>query len=99
MATPLLSICLITYNQVNFIKQAIESVLTQKVNFKWELIIADDYSSDGTREILLEYKEKYPQLIKLILQKKNGRQTMIKNKILNKKYLNFLCLYLLNQYI
>lgn len=71
METPLLSVCLITYNHVNYIEQAIEGVLMQNVNLKWELIIADDYSTDGTREILLGYKKKYPDFIKLILQVKN----------------------------
>lgn len=71
MDIPLLSVCLITYNHVNYIKQAIDGVLMQKVDFAWELIIADDFSTDGTREIVLEYKNKYPDLIKLILQEKN----------------------------
>jgi glycosyltransferase involved in cell wall biosynthesis len=71
MNTPLLSVCLITYNHENYIRQAIESVLMQKVNFDWELIIAEDCSTDTTRAIVLEYKEKYPDFIKLILQKKN----------------------------
>jgi len=71
MNSPLLSVCLITYNHSEFIKQAVESVLLQKVNFAWELIIADDCSTDGTREIIKEYKEKYPDFIKLILQEKN----------------------------
>jgi len=43
----------------------------QKFNFPWELIIADDFSTDGTREIVLEYKKKYPNFIKLILQERN----------------------------
>ena len=43
----------------------------QQVNFEWEFIIADDYSTDGTREILQEYKNKYPDLIQLILQPSN----------------------------
>jgi len=47
MNEPLLTVCLITYNHVSYIEQAIESVLMQKVNFTWELIIADDYSTDG----------------------------------------------------
>ena len=71
MNEPLLSVCLITYNHSKYIKDAIEGVLMQKVNFSWELIIADDFSTDGTREIVLEYKDKYPEFIKLILQEKN----------------------------
>jgi glycosyltransferase involved in cell wall biosynthesis len=71
MDEPLLSICLITYNHQNSIKQAIESVLSQQVAFSWSLVIADDYSTDGTRDILLEYKERYPDFIHLILQEKN----------------------------
>lgn len=69
--TPLLSVCLITYNHVNYIKEAIDGVLMQKVNFSWEFIIADDCSTDGTREVLIEYKQKHPHLIRLILQEKN----------------------------
>jgi len=71
MNEPLLTVCLITYNHVSYIEQAIESVLMQKVNFTWELIIADDYSTDGTREIIKKYKEKYSDFIKLILQERN----------------------------
>lgn len=66
-----MSICLITYNHANYIRQAIDAVLSQKTDFSWELIIADDFSTDGTREILLEYKQKYPECITLILQEKN----------------------------
>ena len=68
---PLLSVCLITYNHAAYIEQALKSVLMQQCDFSWELVIADDYSTDGTRDILLNYQKKYPELIKLILQEKN----------------------------
>lgn len=71
MSKSLVSVCLITYNHVKYIKDAIEGVLAQKVNFPIELIIADDFSTDGTRDILTEYHRKYPELIRLILQEKN----------------------------
>ncbi|WP_309640367.1 glycosyltransferase [Flavobacterium sp.] len=71
MPTPLLSVCLITYNHEKYIRQAIEGVLMQKVNFDWELIIADDFSTDGTRAILQEYQQQHPNHIRLILQEKN----------------------------
>jgi glycosyltransferase involved in cell wall biosynthesis len=60
-----------TYNHAKYIREAIDGVLMQKATFTWELIIADDFSTDGTREIVLEYKEKYPDVIKLILQGQN----------------------------
>tara|TARA_R110002049_G_scaffold82349_2_gene209559 strand:+ start:4375 stop:5289 length:915 start_codon:yes stop_codon:yes gene_type:complete len=71
MQEPLLSICLITYNHEQYIAQAIEGVLMQKVDFNWELVVADDHSTDNTRNILLEYKKRFPGKIRLILQEKN----------------------------
>lgn len=72
MSNPsLVSVCIITYNHYPFIRQAIESVLMQKTSFAWEVVIADDYSTDGTREIVLDYQRKYPDKIRLILQEKN----------------------------
>jgi len=67
---PKVSISLITYNQVDFIKQAIDSVLMQETNFKYELIIGEDDSTDGTREIVLSYQEKYPHKIRTFLNKR-----------------------------
>lgn len=69
--SPLLSVCLITYNHEKYIRQCIKSVLEQKVNYLLEIIIADDFSTDGTRKILLEYKDRFPDLIKLIFQERN----------------------------
>lgn len=55
---PLVSILLITYNQQDFIAQAIESVLMQKVNFPYEIIIGEDLGPDRTRAICEEYAQK-----------------------------------------
>lgn len=68
---PSVSICIITYNHVKFIEKSIKSVLSQKTNFDWELIIADDFSKDGTREILFKYKKLHPNKINLIIRDKN----------------------------
>jgi len=65
------SVCMITYNHANYISEAIEGVLNQKTDFDYEIVIGEDCSSDQTREIVLEYKKKYPEKIKLILQEKN----------------------------
>ena len=67
----LVTVCLITYNQAQYIEECIDSILAQKVNFAWELVIADDCSTDGTRKILEAYKKQHPDLIHLILQKTN----------------------------
>lgn len=70
---PLISICLISYNHQDYIKLAIESIINQKniPNNSWELIIADDFSTDNSKNIILEFKKKFPKKIKLILQPKN----------------------------
>lgn len=46
------SVCIVTYNQKDFVYQCLESLLDQKTNFDYEILIADDFSTDGTREIL-----------------------------------------------
>lgn len=68
---PLVSVGMLVYNQKKYIGSAIESILLQEVNFNFEIVIADDCSTDGTREIILEYAEQYPEIIRLILQEKN----------------------------
>lgn len=57
------TVYLSTYNQEEFLREAIDSILIQKCSFRYELLIADDCSTDGTRAIALEYKEKYPDII------------------------------------
>lgn len=61
----------ITFNQKDYIRDTIDSFLAQKTEYCFEIIIHDDVSTDGTRDILLEYKNKYPSIIKLVLQDVN----------------------------
>ena len=68
---PIVSIAMLTYNHENYIPEAIESVLMQKTDFPFQLVIAEDFSTDNTRKIVIDYQKKYPQKIKLILQNKN----------------------------
>ena len=69
----ILSVCMITYNQEKYIKQAIESVLNQEINFKIEFIIANDSSTDKTDEIICEIIEQHPKghLITYFKQRNN----------------------------
>ena len=69
--TPVVSIGCITYNHVDYIAQAIDSFLMQETNFPFEILIHDDASTDGTTEILKKYKERYPNIIRLIIQTEN----------------------------
>lgn len=65
--SPLVSICIQTYNQASFIEKSLDAILCQKTHFKYELLLGDDDSSDGTREICIDYAEKYPEKIRLFL--------------------------------
>lgn len=68
---PLVSIWCPTYNQEKYIGQAIESFLSQKTTFGYQIIIHDDASTDNTPKIIGEYSIKYPHLIKPIFQSVN----------------------------
>jgi glycosyltransferase involved in cell wall biosynthesis len=71
MSSPLVSVLMITYNQEEFIRTAIDSVLMQKTNFQFELVIGEDFSTDSTRDICKEYAVNYPNIVKLLLNEKN----------------------------
>ena len=64
MEKPKVSICIVTYNQQNFISDALSSALSQKTDFDYEIIVGDDNSTDNTKIIISEYQKKYPKIIK-----------------------------------
>lgn len=79
---PKVSVITITFNHEKFIKQALESIVKQKTNFDFEVIIADDCSTDDTQNIVKEYAKKYPNIVKPILREKNiGAQLNFKDAI------------------
>lgn len=67
----MVSVIMITYNHEDYIRQALDSILMQHVNFNYEIIIGDDASTDKTQEIIREYQIKYPDKIKSILREEN----------------------------
>lgn len=71
MNTPKVSVLCTTYNQSKYIEQCLKSLLNQITDFDYEIIVHDDASTDGTTDILNEYKKRYKDKIVLILQKKN----------------------------
>lgn len=56
----MVSVCCITYNQVSYIRDALEGFVNQQTDFAYEVLIHDDASSDGTAEIIREYAKRYP---------------------------------------
>lgn len=68
---PLVSVVMITYNHEDYIGQAIEHVAKQETSFPIELIIGEDCSTDGTRQIVFEYQKKYPDLIRIVTSEEN----------------------------
>lgn len=72
-----LSVLFITYNHAPYIRQSLDGILMQETNFDYEIVVGEDCSTDSTREILDEYKEKYPDKFVLLYREKNfGRPTM-----------------------
>lgn len=65
------SVCVVTYNQEQYIEQCLQSLVDQETNFKFEIIVSDDCSKDRTPEIIREFQKKYPNIIKPILHEKN----------------------------
>ncbi|MDD4689313.1 MAG: glycosyltransferase family 2 protein [Eubacteriales bacterium] len=65
------SVFCIAFNHEKYIRQALQSVVAQKTNFKYEILVHDDASTDGTAEIIMEFAEKYPDLIIPIIQTEN----------------------------
>ncbi|WP_294313254.1 glycosyltransferase family 2 protein [uncultured Chryseobacterium sp.] len=61
---PKVSVIMLTYNHAPYLKQAIEGVLSQQTDFPFELIICNDHSPDNTDEVVKDFTEKYPGIIK-----------------------------------
>ncbi len=70
-ANPMVSIAMTTYNHVHYIAQAIEGVLSQKTSFPFELIIGEDCSTDGTKDIVCGYEHKHAKIIRVIKSDQN----------------------------
>ena len=60
-----------TYNQKDYIAQTLQSIIDQKHNYKYEILVSDDCSKDGTQEIIKEFHNKYPEIIKPVYNEKN----------------------------
>jgi glycosyltransferase involved in cell wall biosynthesis len=68
---PKVSVCVVTYNQENLIAQCLQSLIDQKTNFIFDIIVSDDCSTDGTPDIIREFARQHPDIVKPILHEKN----------------------------
>lgn len=89
----LVSIRCLVYNHEPYLRQCLDGFVMQKTNFRFEAIVHDDASTDGSAKIIREYAEKYPDIIKPIYEtenqysKRDGSLTRIMNTACRGKYI------------
>lgn len=68
---PVVSVCVVTYNQDAYIEKCLTSLIEQQVNFEYEIIVGEDCSTDGTRAVVERIASLHPEKFRLVLQEKN----------------------------
>lgn len=76
----LVSIAIITYNQKDFLREAVESLLQQDF-LPIQIIIGNDFSTDGIQELMLEYQKKYPGIFVIKFASRNSGNTANANNV------------------
>lgn len=72
---PAFSVVMITYNQVEYIREALDSVLKQTLDEPFEVIVGEDHSTDGTASIVEEYRSQHPGIVRVISGPRNVGMT------------------------
>jgi glycosyltransferase involved in cell wall biosynthesis len=70
-ARPKVSVCVVTYNQEAYVRQCLQSIVDQEAPFDFEIVVGDDCSTDGTRAIVSEFAERYPEIVRPLFHEKN----------------------------
>jgi glycosyltransferase involved in cell wall biosynthesis len=80
MKIPVLSVVVTTYNHVNFLPNCLDSILCQEFEQDFEIIVGEDLSTDGTRQVLQQYHQKFPDKIKPLYHETNvgGHENFIR---------------------
>jgi hypothetical protein len=79
---PVVSILCPTYQHVDFIEDALHGFLGQETSFPFEVIVRDDASTDGTAEIVRDYADRYPNIIRIVLEKNNRYPVVQPSRVL-----------------
>lgn len=74
----MVSVICTVYNHEKYLRKCLDGFVMQKTNFKFEVLIHDDASTDGSADIIREYEKKYPDIIKPIYQTENQYSKGIK---------------------
>jgi hypothetical protein len=67
----MVSVAMITYNQRSYLEKAVESVIAQEVDFPVEVLLGEDHSTDGTRQLAFQLQERYPDRLCIISSEAN----------------------------
>ena len=72
--SPIVAIHCMVYNHEPYLRQCLDGFVMQQTDFPFVAIVHDDASTDGTTDIVMEYAERYPEIIKPMVEKKNQWQ-------------------------
>ena len=86
----MVDVIVVTYNHAKYIEECLNSILNQKTNFPVRIIIGEDESSDGNREICQRFQKQYPNRIKLLLGKRSEAMTIKGRPTGRRNFLNCL---------
>lgn len=71
LETTTVSVFVMVYNHEKYIAECLDGILMQKCNYNFDIVVGEDYSIDNSREILLNYQNRYPGKFKLLLHETN----------------------------
>lgn len=73
---PLVSVCIQTYQHAKYIRDCLNGILMQDTSFDYEILLGEDNSTDGTREICIEFAKRFPDKIRLFLHSRKNNITI-----------------------
>jgi glycosyltransferase involved in cell wall biosynthesis len=91
--SPIVSVIILSYNQEKYISQAIDSILLQKTEFNYEILVGDDHSSDGSVKIIEQYAREHKTVVRSFINTENLGSLKNEYNLIKKakgKYIAFL---------
>lgn len=79
---PTVSVFVMVYNHELYLKECLDGILMQQCNFNYDIVVGEDFSTDNSRNILLEYQKKYPGKFRLLLHEQNIGAVTNQNSVL-----------------